>query len=77
MGCFKDLTLRTSFFGVMPIVIPIWKALGSPVLLAPRYRPKNKWVINTSHHKEAKTNFSVSTPIFFLTMVLGVPRWVY
>ena len=44
IGCFKDLTLRTSFFGVMPIVIPFRKALGSPVLMAPRYRPKNQWV---------------------------------
>ena len=77
MGCFKDLTLRTSFFGVMPVVIPFRKALGSPVPMAPRYRPKNQWVINTSHHKQAKTNFSVPTPIFFLTMVQDAPRWVY
>ena len=32
----------------MPIVIPFRKALGSPVLMAPRYRPKNQLVINTS-----------------------------
>ena len=29
----KDLSLRTSFFGVMPIVIPLLKTLGSPVLI--------------------------------------------
>ena len=28
------MTLRTSLFGVMPIVIPFQKALGSPVLMA-------------------------------------------
>ena len=57
IDCFKDLTLRTSFLGVMPIVIPFWKALGSPVLLASRYRSKNQWVINTSHHKQEKITF--------------------
>ena len=31
VGCFKALTLRTSFFGVMPIVIAFRKALDSPV----------------------------------------------
>ena len=31
----------------MPIVIPFRKALGSPVVMVPRYRPQNEWLINT------------------------------
>ena len=73
MCCFKDLMLGTSFFRIIPIVIPFWKALGSEVLMAPRYRPKNQWLI-TSHHKQAKNYFSVPTPIFFLAMAEGCIR---
>ena len=32
------------------------KALGSPVLMPPRYRSKNQWLINTSHHKKASVS---------------------
>ena len=49
----------------MPIVIPFLKSPCSLVLMAPSYMPKNEWIINTSHHKQARKNFSASTPIVF------------
>ena len=54
---FKDLSLGTSFFGVLPIVLPFRKALVSPVLLVPKYGLKTQWLINGSHRKRAKKNF--------------------
>ena len=54
---FKDLSLGTSFFGVLPIVSPFRKALVSLVLLVPRNGLKTQWLINGSHHKRAKKNF--------------------
>ena len=52
------MTLRTSFFGVMPIVI-------MSVLMAPRYRTQNQYVINTSHHKQEKVTFLYQLQFFF------------
>ena len=54
---FKDLSLGTSFFGVLPIVLPFRKALVSPVLLVPRYGLKTQRLIRGSPHKRAKKNF--------------------
>ena len=54
---FKDLSLETSFFGVLPNVLPFRKALVSPVLLVPKYGLKTQWLINGSHRKRAKKNF--------------------
>ena len=54
---FKDLSLGTSFFGVLPIVLPFRKALVSPVLLVPRYGLKTQRVIRGSSHKRAKKYF--------------------
>ena len=54
---FKDFFIGTSFFGVLPIVLPFRKALVSPVLLVPKYGLKTQWLINGSHRKRAKKNF--------------------
>ena len=54
---FKDLSLGTSFFGVLPIVLPFRKALVSPVLLVPRYGLKTQRLIRGSPHKRAKKYF--------------------
>ena len=54
---FKDLSLETSFFGLLPIAIPFRKALDSPVLVVPRYGLKTQWLINRSHCKRAYKKF--------------------
>ena len=54
---FKDLSLGTSFFGVLPIVLPFRKALVSPVLLVPRYGLKTQRLIRGSPQKRAKKYF--------------------
>ena len=54
---FKDLSLGTSFFGVLPIVLPFQKALVSPVLLVPRYGLKTQRIIRGSPQKRAKKYF--------------------
>ena len=54
---FKDFFVGTSFFGVLPIVLPFWKALVSPVLLVPRYGLKSQRIIRGSPNKKAKKYF--------------------
>ena len=77
---FEDLSLGTSFFGVLPIVLPFRKALVSPVLLVPRYGLKTQRLIRGSPHKRAKKYFVTflgQSRFFFATMAKGAPRWMY
>ena len=53
---FKDFFVGTSFFGVLPIVLPFRKALVGPVLLVPRYELKTQRLIRGSPLKKAKKN---------------------
>ena len=62
---FQRFDSQELIFGVMPIVIQLRKALGSPVLMAPWYRPKNQWLNNTSHHKQEKITFLCQLQFFF------------
>ena len=54
---FKDLSLGTSFFGVLPIVLPFRKALVSTVQMAPRYGPQIQWFLHSGYQNLAKKNF--------------------
>ena len=54
---FKDFFIGTSFFGVLPIVLPFRKALVSPVPLVTRYGLKTQRLIRGSPHKKAKKYF--------------------
>ena len=77
---FKDLSLGTSFFGVLPIVLPFWKALVSPILLVPRYGLKTQRLIRGNPHKRAKKNFVTFLGqfwFFFPIMAKWAPRWMH
>ena len=85
---FKDFSLETSFFGLLPIAIPFRKALDSPVLVVPRCGLKTQWLINRLWNTEdfAKMHFfSESNPHFFsfltcrlknLNFLLSKQRWI-
>ena len=51
---FKDLSLGTSFFGVLLIVLPFRKALVSTVQMAPRYGPQIQWFLHSGYQNLAK-----------------------
>ena len=84
---FKDLSLGTSFFGVLPIVLPFRKALVSTVQMAPRYGPQIQWFLHSGYQNLAKKNFCnffVNVNFFFergimspKTNVLGPWRETY
>ena len=54
---FKDLSLETSFFGVLLIVLPFRKALVSTVQMAPRYGPQIQWFLHSGYQNLAKKKF--------------------
>ena len=48
---FKDLSLGTSFFGLLAIVLPFRKALDSPLQMAPSYGPQIQWFLHSGFLK--------------------------
>ena len=56
---FKDLSLGTSFFGVLPIVLPFRKALVSTVQMAPRHGPQIQWFLHSGYQNLAKKNLKL------------------
>ena len=64
-GVHKFRILKILQFLVLPIVIPFRKAPCSSILMAHRHRPKNQWVINRSHYKQAKITFLYQLQFFF------------
>ena len=54
---FKDLSLGTSFFGLLAIVLLFRKALDSPLQMAPSYGPQIQWFLHSGYWNLAKKYF--------------------